>query len=80
MALKIQRDIEILFLQFLVEIPDGCHRPFAPESDDMVNLWMETDQVSTFGFHQPGDAALGAMGLDVGNQAQASGDIPQGTH
>ena len=80
MTLKIQRDIEILFLKFLEKIPHGCHRPFALEFDDIVNLWMEAHQVGTFGFNQPGDAALRQVCFDVGNQAQASGDIPQGAH
>ena len=80
MALKVQRDIEMLFLQFLVKIPHGCHRPLAPEFDDIVNLRMKADQVGTFGFNQPCNATPRQVGFDVGNQAQASGDIPQGSH
>lgn len=80
MALKIQSDIEMFFLQFLVKIPHGRHRPFALEFDDMVNLRMEADQVGTFGFNQPCNTALRQVGFDVGHQTKPTGNIPQGAH
>ena len=80
MALKIKGDIEMFLMQTLVNIPHGCHRPLALEFDDTVDLRMKADQVGTFGFNQPGDATVGQVGFDVGNQTQASGDIPKGSH
>jgi hypothetical protein len=80
MALKIKGDIEMFFMQSLVKIPYRCYRPFALKFDDTVNLRMKTDQGRTFGLNQPCDAAFRQVGFDVGNQAQAPGDIPQGSH
>ena len=80
MALQIKGDIEMFFMQSLEKIPHGCHGLLALEFDDTVNLRMKADQVGTFGFNQPCDATPRQVGFDVGNQAQASGDIPQGSH
>ena len=80
MTLKIKGDIEMFPMQSLVKIPHGCHRGFALEFDDPVNLRMKADQAGAFGFNQPCDATFRQVGFDMGNQAQASGDIPQGSH
>ena len=80
MALKIKRDIEMFLMQLLIKIPHGFHRAFALEFNDAVNLRMKADQAGAFGFNQPGDATPRQVGFDMGNQAQASGDIPQGSH